>query len=109
MGVLMGTGILALPSLTEGFPLALAEAMACGVACVASDCSSGVRALVDDGRTGLIARRGDAVHLARQIARLMDSPDLRRRLGLAARASVEGLRLPVVIDRWEALFNDVLR
>lgn len=109
MGVLMGTGILALPSLTEGFPLALAEAMACGVACVASDCSSGVRALVDDGRTGLIARRGDAAHLAEQLARLMDSPDLRRRLGAAARQSVEALQLASVIDRWEALFNDVLR
>ncbi len=109
MGVLMGTGILALPSLTEGFPLALAEAMACGVACVASDCSSGVRALVDDGRTGLIARRGDAAHLAEQLARLMESPDLRKRLGLAARESVEGLQSATVIDRWEALFVDVLR
>ena len=109
MGVLMGTGILALPSLTEGFPLALAEAMACGVACVASDCSSGVRALVDDGRTGLIARRGDASHLAEQLGSLMASANLRRRLGTAARQSVEGLRLPAVVDRWEALFVDVLR
>jgi glycosyltransferase involved in cell wall biosynthesis len=68
-----------------------------------------VRALVDDGRTGLIARRGDAAHLAEQLARLMDSPDLRRRLGAAARQSVEALQLASVIDRWEALFNDVLR
>jgi glycosyltransferase involved in cell wall biosynthesis len=109
MRVLMNTAILALPSLTEGFPLALAEAMACGVACVASDCSSGVLALVDDGRTGLIARRGDAAHLAEQLARLMESADLRTRLGLAARLSVERLQLPAVIDRWEALFTDVLR
>lgn len=109
MGVLMGTGILALPSLTEGFPLALAEAMACGVACVANDCSAGVRALVDDGRTGLIARRGDASHLAEQLGSLMASANLRRRLGTAARQSVEGLRLPAVVDRWEALFVDVLR
>ncbi len=109
MRVLMNTAILALPSLTEGFPLALAEAMACGVACVASDCSSGVLALVDDGRTGLIVRRGDAAHLADQLARLMESADLRKRLGLAARQSVEGLQLRAVIDRWEALFVDVLR
>ena len=109
MGVLMGTSILALPSLTEGFPLALAEAMACGVACVASDCSSGVRALVDDGRTGLIARRGDPAHLARQLARLMDSSDLRAGLGSAARDAVKDLQLPAVIDRWEALITDTLR
>lgn len=109
MDVLMGTTILALPSLTEGFPLVLAEAMACGVACVASDCSSGVRALVDDGRTGLIARRGDAAHLAQQLARLMDSSDLRSTLGAAAREAVADLKLPAVIDRWEQLMADTLR
>lgn len=109
MRVLLGTGILALPSLTEGFPLVLAEAMACGVACVASDCSSGVRALVDDGRTGLIARRGDAAHLAQQLARLMESHELRSNLGAAARDAVRGLRLPAVIDRWEQLIADTLR
>jgi glycosyltransferase involved in cell wall biosynthesis len=109
VGVLMGTSILALPSLTEGFPLVLAEAMACGVACVASDCSSGVRALVDDGRTGLIARRGDAPHLAQQLARLMDSHDLRSDLGAAARDAVQDLRLPAVIDRWERLIANTRR
>lgn len=109
LDVLMGTTILALPSLTEGFPLALAEAMACGVACVASDCSSGVRALVDDGRTGLIARRGDAAHLAQQLARLMDSHELRSNLGASAREAVAGLKLPAVIDRWEQLMADTLR
>jgi len=109
MGVLMGTSILALPSLTEGFPLVLAEAMACGVACVASDCSSGVRALVDDGRTGLIARRGDAPHLAQQLARLMDSRDLRRDLGAGAREAVEDLQLRAVIDRWERLIANARR
>lgn len=108
-GVLMGTTILALPSLTEGFPLVLAEAMACGVACVASDCSSGVRALVDDGVTGLIVRRGDPAHLAQQLARLMDSSDLRNDLGAAARDAVEALRLPAVIDRWEQLIADTCR
>ena len=106
---LLGTSILALPSLTEGSPLALAEALASGVACAASDCSSGVRALVDDGVNGLIVRRGDAAHLAEQLRRLMDSAELRQRLGSAARAAAAELQLPNILDRWEALFTDVCR
>ena len=109
MQVLMRSGVVALPSLTEGFPLVLAEAMACGAACVASDCSAGVRALVTDGVTGLIARRGDDAHLAGQLERLIDSPETRTRLGAAARESVEYLRQPAILDRWDALFADVLR
>ncbi len=106
---LLSTSILALPSLTEGSPLVLAEALASGVACIASDCSSGVRALVDDEVSGLIAKRGDAVHLAEQLRRLMDSAELRQRLGSAARASVADRQLSSILDRWEELFADVCR
>ena len=107
--VLMRTGVLALPSLVEGLPLAVAEAMACGVACVASDCSDGVRLLVEDERTGLIARRGDAVHLAEQLERLIEDSPLRERLGAAAREHVRQFELDRILDRWEELFVDVLR
>lgn len=109
MGALLGSSILALPSLTEGFPLTLAEAMACGVPAVASDCSAGVRALVDDGVNGLIARRGDSAHLAAQLTRLMDDFEMRRRLGASARESVAALAPALVLDRWEALLDEVCR
>ena len=109
MGVLLGTGVLALPSLTEGFPLTLAEAMACGVPVVASDCSAGVRALVDDGIDGLIARRGDSVHLAEQLDRVLADAALRRSLGAAAREKVAVLDESRILDRWERLLADVLR
>lgn len=102
-------GVLALPSLTEGLPMVLAEAMATGLACVASDCSAGVRALTDDGRVGRLVARGDAAALAGALDALLADADERARLGAAARAYVEQYRLPGVLDRWERLIADALR
>lgn len=107
--VLARAGMVVLPSLDEGFPLVLAEAMAAGAPCVASDCSAGVRALVDDGHNGLLAERGNPGHLAQQLIRLAADTGLRERLGVAARASVERLHIDRILDQWEALFEDVMR
>lgn len=98
-----------LPSLSEGSPLALVEAMASGLACVASDCSAGVRDLVQPGRTGVLARAGDASSLAGALATVMSDAPLRERLGASARIAVENRRLEVTLDRWEELFVQVLR
>lgn len=101
--VLTSTGVLALPSLVEGFPLSLLEAMACGVPAVAADASSGVRMLVDDGRTGLLTVRGDAADLADALDRLMGDLDLRRSMAAHARSQARAYRMEVIIDRLEEL------
>lgn len=102
-GVLQRTGILALPSLVEGFPLSLLEAMACGVPAVAADASAGVRELVDDGRTGLLTVRGDADDLGRALDRLMGDGELRRSIAAHARSQARAYRLEEILDRWEEL------
>ena len=107
--VLLASDIVVLPSLVEGFPLVVAEAMACGVPVVAADCSAGVRALIDDGVTGLIAARGDAGDLAHQLTWLMESETLRREFGAAARERALHLSPEAIFARWEMLFADVLR
>lgn len=99
--LLQTSPVLALPSLVEGLPLSLMEAMAHGAACIAADCSSGVRQLIDEDVTGLLAVRGDPDDLARGLDRLLGDPALRERLGRAARDHVESFRIEPILDRWE--------
>ncbi|MFJ2030318.1 glycosyltransferase [Streptosporangium sp. NPDC087985] len=101
--------VLGLSSEHEGLPLVLGEAASYGVPSVAFDVSGGVRSLLLDGETGLLVPPADVTAFAAALAGLMASVDERRRLGAAARAHVEVFRLERVLDRWEALFDQVTR
>jgi colanic acid/amylovoran biosynthesis glycosyltransferase len=79
--------IFVLPSLAEGIPVVLMEAMASGVPCVSTPVN-GIPELIQHERTGLLARPGDPDSLAEQLQRLIDDPALRRPLALAARDKV---------------------
>lgn len=72
-----------LPSLFEGCPYALMEAMALGCACLAT-AVQGSAELVDDGVTGLLVPPADSDALAAALLRLAGDADLRAGLGQAA-------------------------
>jgi glycosyltransferase involved in cell wall biosynthesis len=74
--------------MTEGFPVAVVEAMACGLPVVATDIS-GVRDALGDEPTGLVVPREDVQALAAAIGRLLDDELLRRLLGERARQRAE--------------------
>lgn len=63
-----------LPSLNEGFPNALLEAVACGTPVLATDCPSGPGEILDGGRCGRLVAPGDSTALADAIADCMDHP-----------------------------------
>jgi len=78
--------IFALPSLFEGNPKALLEAMGCGLACIASDISE-VREIVRHGENGYLC--GTSPESIRDgLIELLGDSDLRRRLGEKARATI---------------------
>jgi glycosyltransferase involved in cell wall biosynthesis len=87
--ILAATDIYAMPSRDEAFGMSFAEAMAMGCPVVAVD-AGGVREVVLDGRTGLLSPPDDVAALAANIARLAGDPALRRAMGSAGRARVEG-------------------
>jgi glycosyltransferase involved in cell wall biosynthesis len=78
----------------EGFGLAIAEAMGCGLPVVATRVGA-VPEVVVDGETGLLVPPGDKVALAAALTRLLDDEELARGMGEAGRS--RALRM----FRWE--------
>lgn len=79
--------IFCLPSFTESLPVVLMEAMAAGLPVIATEVA-GIPELVEDEESGLLVPPGRADHLAAALARLIDDPAERRRLGAAGLARV---------------------
>lgn len=79
--------LLVMPSLGEGFPNSLLEAMACGLPVVASSVGA-IPEVVVEGETGFLIPPGDDAALAERVTRLATEPELRHRMGAAARQRV---------------------
>jgi glycosyltransferase involved in cell wall biosynthesis len=96
--------IFVLPSLVEGMPLVLLEAMASGLAVVTTE-SSGMTDLVEDGHNGLLTIPGDATSLVMAMTKLCENPQLRRQMGNAAQEKMRRFSWTRFAKRHEAVFN----
>ena len=99
--------IFVLPSLMEGMPLVLLEAMASGLAVVTTE-SSGMTDLVEDSHDGLLVIPGDAESLAAAIVRLCRDPQLRQVLGSAAQEKMKRHTWNYAARRTETVFYRAL-
>lgn len=90
----------------EAFPLVIGEAMACGTPCVVTDV--GDSALIV-GETGVVVAPGDPAALAEGWRKLLEAgPEVRRRLGMAARRRVEQhFALPAIVERYQAIYAEL--
>jgi len=76
------------PSIYETFPMVVLEAMACGKPIVASNVG-GIRSMIKHGKNGFLTKPKDVGALETFIKRLYECPNLRRRMGISSRRSVE--------------------
>jgi glycosyltransferase involved in cell wall biosynthesis len=104
-GTLLDTfDVFVLPSRWEGMPLALLEACAAGLPCIASDVG-GVTEILTDEVTGRVVRPGDPAALAAALVRVLSNRDLRADWGSAAREHVRlALGLERMVDATEQLY-----
>lgn len=73
--------IFVLPSRSEGFPNALIESMAAGLACISFDCSAGPGDIITNGEDGILVENGNVPELANQIQYLIENDKEVERLG----------------------------
>lgn len=100
--------IFCLPSLWEGLPIGLLEAMAMQKAVLATEVD-GSRELVENGVNGLVVHRGDHSALEDGLVQLATDAALRQRLGCAARMTIEnGFDVGSMTRKIESLYLETL-
>lgn len=98
---LQAADLFVLPSRREGLPVALLEAMACGLPSIASRLPGSTEAIIETGVNGVLVPPGDVGALAEAIATLLSDAAERRRLGAAARATIaQRYASGNIADRW---------
>jgi glycosyltransferase involved in cell wall biosynthesis len=97
-----------LPSLYEGLPMAILEAMSSGVPVISSRLE-GISAVITEENEGLLAQPGDVADFSRQLRRLKESPELGGQLAQAARAkALNEFSASVSARRIESIYRQEL-
>ena len=92
----------------EGFPMALCEAMACGMAVVSTRYHDGVNEIVENGVNGLVVPVDDLHAITDAMDALMSDVELRKQLGHAAKRIVDRYGIEPVIQSWQSVLQQAV-
>lgn len=105
---LRASDLFVLPSLFEGMPLSILEAMGAGLPVIAT-AVDGTPEVVLDGETGLLVPPEDPAALAQSVNRLLSDRQLAARMGRAGRARADGFSESALLDRVGAVYRQARR
>jgi GalNAc-alpha-(1->4)-GalNAc-alpha-(1->3)-diNAcBac-PP-undecaprenol alpha-1,4-N-acetyl-D-galactosaminyltransferase len=92
--------IFAFPSISEGYPNALLEAMSAGLSCVSFDCNVGPRDIIENDKNGYLVPVGDIAMFSEKLKNLMDSDEVRDRVGIQAKLSTKNYSISVISSEY---------
>lgn len=107
VALLPGLDVFVLPSLWEGLPIALLEAMSVGLPAVGTRVS-GIEEVIAEGETGTLVPPSDPVALGRALLDLVHSPGRRSAWGEAARARLARFDARAIAGAYRQVYLDVL-
>jgi GalNAc-alpha-(1->4)-GalNAc-alpha-(1->3)-diNAcBac-PP-undecaprenol alpha-1,4-N-acetyl-D-galactosaminyltransferase len=102
---LQRSSVFAFPSVSEGFPNALVEAMALGLPCVSFDCDAGPRDILEDGVNGILIPACDTEKLADKLNLLINDENLRNELGANATSITQKLAVSKISEDFFCFCN----
>ncbi len=106
----MSADLFVLPSLLEGMPNVLLEAMVCGTPVLSADCNSGPREILGENEFGRLCEVGNAIALADEIQQFVESEELRTRYtSLAGDRVNQVFSIKTATRKLEQIFSDIVQ
>jgi len=91
----------------DALPMVLIEAMSCGLPIVSFDAPCGPKDIIIEGKNGYLIKAGDIETLSERINQLIESEELRRKMGNTSREMSYNYHIDNIIGRWKILFEDI--
>lgn len=96
-----------LSSRFEGFGMVLVEAMQCGLPCVSFACPYGPRAIIEDGKNGLLVENGNTAMLAEKIIWAIEHPSEMKEMASNAIERSKDFEADRIMRKWVGLFDEI--
>lgn len=103
----LNASIYIMTSRTEGLPMVLLEAQACGLPTISFNCQTGPADIINDGRDGYLIDNFDIDEMKNKLAALCADSDKRSAFGAHARMNIKKFFPEPVFNKWEIFFNQL--
>lgn len=97
--------IFVLSSDMEGFPMAILEAMACGVPVISTDCPTGPSEIIINGENGILVPPSNEKKLAEAMIALLEDKNHREKLSMAGQKKAEEFGIQKILNQYEKIFG----